>query len=334
MGPLFQTLGLSAALSLAACSAPSGFPELDCTHRDVQVDGSSLVGIEDMAALIDGTLILSAYNRRDRDASPKGLFTLTPPRDDSPWGAKRVTAEGDALIPHGISLSPDETALYVVDRSPERSPSILRFNLQDSSQNSVTKDIVVSHDSWPRSLPYPCNLNDVLAEDDGTLTFTNDRASCSWLGKAVDNVFGRANGSLWSLSSDGGISLLAGGLEFPNGLAQSSDTIVVAQTRGQSIYDMESGTIQTLTGSPDNMTKSANGEIWVAALPSLIRYALFRAGMIENAGGSLITRLSPTVATYNIPEHSGATTALRVAETLYISGAYTTGILTCAVPDA
>lgn len=334
MAPLFQTLGLLPALAIAACSEPVFYPALvDCTRHSIRVTEDRLVGIEDMEALDAHTLILSAYNRRDINDSPKGLFALDIRSQGATWHAQRITAEADTLLPHGIALSKDKTSLYAVDRSARPYPQLVRYNLNKEQEAPDNKSIILSITAWKNDFPFPCNLNDLAIREDGSVLFTNDRASCSWAGKVMDNIFARENGSVWNVAPNGDAALLAGGLAFPNGVAESGEAVLVAETRGASLYNVATGTPQPLAGAPDNITLTDSGEIWIAAFPSLVRYALDRAGITGEGNGSLVIRAMPAPQAFALPDYSGATTALRLEDRLYISGAYTDTLLTCAVPD-
>ncbi len=96
-------------------------------------------------------------------------------------------------------------------------------------------------------------------------------------------------GSLYSVGTDGSATLLASGLEMPNGMAFSSDDrlLYVAETRGRRIalfdYDLDSGTVSNrrvfidlsgVEGSPDGITLDAEGCLWVALAGgwSVVRY--------------------------------------------------------------
>ena len=97
-------------------------------------------------------------------------------------------------------------------------------------------------------------------------------------------------GSLYSVGPDGSATLLASGLEMPNGMAFSFDDrlLYVAETRGKRIalfdYDLDSGTVSNRRvfidlsgvegGSPDGITLDADGCLWVALAGgwSVVRY--------------------------------------------------------------
>ncbi len=97
-------------------------------------------------------------------------------------------------------------------------------------------------------------------------------------------------GSLYSIGQDGSATLLASGVEMPNGMAFSSDDrlLYVAETRGRRValfdYDLDSGTVSNRRvfidlsgvegGSPDGITLDADGCLWVALSGgwSVVRY--------------------------------------------------------------
>lgn len=337
MGSFFQTLGLSTAVWLAGCSVPGDIASIECTPIDVFADGKPLIGIEDMARKDANTLVLSAYNRADAQASPKGLFELDLRQPDGPLKAERVTLLDDPILPHGFTYDPVNGHIYVIDRSTKPYPAIKRYDAGEKAQSST----LLANDGWSQNAAYPCNMNDLTLTTGGSLFVTNDRRSCSTVGKWIDNLFGRANGSLWSLNADGSADLEKGGLFFPNGVERTNNgAILVAETRSEKVIRIDAGSPIPVPGAPDNLSLDAQGtHVWAALVPSLGRYALFRFGLQSALKTSRMSRMSvaaddaASVQTFETGEFVGATTALTAHNYLYLSGAYSRGIARCEVPN-
>lgn len=340
MASLFQALGLSAAVWLAGCSAPQGIISVECTPIDVQVNGARLVGIEDMARKDANTLLLSAYNRDDEKASPKGLFELDLTQPDRPLKAKRVSPSVDPLTPHGMAYDAGDGQVYVIDRSVKPHPAIKRYDA-DNAQGSVPPETLLTKATWPLSTPYPCNMNDLAINSDGGLLITNDRSACSTLGKWLDNIVGRANGTVVHLQRSGAVGIEQAELFFPNGVLElSSGDLLVAQTRAKALTGSAARRVISLPGAPDNLTHGIQGkDVWAALVPSLSRYALYRIGLRSALKSSRMSRVSQlegaaaVVQTYETEDFIGATTALWAQQHLYLSGAYARGIAKCEVRD-
>ena len=96
---------------------------------------------------------------------------------------------------------------------------------------------------------------------------------------SMDNAEVEASGSLYSLSPDGALKTLLGGLRISNGLAWSPDhtTLYFIDTPTRQVlaydYDLGSGDIANprvavnvpaALGWPDGMTSDAGGRLWVA----------------------------------------------------------------------
>jgi hypothetical protein len=306
----------------------------------VFVDGAPLIGIEDMALKDENTLILSAYNRADAQASPKGLFELDLRQPDGLFNAERVTSRGDPLLPHGFTYDPENGHIYVIDRSAKPHAAIKRYDARDAKR-SVPPQTILTSAAWQSKAPYPCNMNDLALTGGGSLLITNDRSSCSTVGRWFDNVFGRANGSLWRLERNGAPRLEKDGLFFPNGIARThSGALFVAETRAAQVTRIDKASTLAVPGAPDNLFRTAEGaHIWAALVPSLGRYALFRLGMHAALKTSRISRMSVSadhtagVQTFETTKFVGATTALPAQDYLYLSGAYSRGIARCEAPD-
>ncbi|MEM9880597.1 MAG: hypothetical protein AAF862_15115 [Pseudomonadota bacterium] len=321
-------LALVAGFAVIGCDGAAEFPVLDCTSLDIRVAGRSLVGIEDIAQYDGRQLILSAQNRKDVSVSPKGLFLFDTAQRGAVVTATRVTPEADPLVPHGIALEVETSSIYAVDHS-EAQARIIRYDMTGGS-----KRIALSPEIWTDDAPYPCNLNDIAAAPGGRILATNDRQSCSWFGRLLDNVFGRENGAIIELNVDGTASILADGLFFPNGIAVDGGDVWVAQTRAKQITHVQSGAALVFAGGPDNISPSAYAQRhWVAVIPSLFRFSLMIAGLSDYSP-SLVSAFDEDINTYAVTEFSGATTVVEMAEHLYIGGAFAQGLAKCKRPDA
>lgn len=333
MAPLFQALGLPTAFLLAACAETPPMTLIDCTPISVTVGGKALEGIEDMAVLGPGSLLLSAYNRRDFAASLSGLFQLEVDQSGQTWTAKRLNGQATDLQPHGINVDRSRNTLHVVDRSTSQ-PRLLAYKIAPDATLSQ-QQTRLSEETWNHDAPYPCNLNDIASMEDGSIVFTNDRKACSGLGRIFSNVFNRATGSLWRMEADDSVTQLDGGLSFPNGVAVTNDEQVwTAQTRAHTLTSQTSGAQYALPGAPDNVSADAgNDTLWAAVIPSLFRYGLYRSGLASSAGPSRAAAISGSAAVYETTEYTGATSVISLGGSLYLSGAFTAGLAHCKQPN-
>lgn len=330
--------------------------------------GHSVVGIEDM--VIDhqaARVYLSAYDRRQPHdgARRDDRFTggiLRFPLSDLDSGTREIHAHtihagstASPVRPHGIELmiaADKQRWLFVIDRSQGKDRKgrsrLLTLGLYDDGKN-------VAETIPPRIIPDLCNANNVTALSPENLYITNDRGACSAFGRIVENVMGLKNGYMGHLNHEA-FQIVVNGLFYANGVERYSlpddhQMLVVAETRGRALrfYDFDwtnGGHVGdqvawiALKDGPDNITTGDDHALYVAALPNLFRYALFKTFNIRAADpGSHIYRVWTSedgtelhwsmigkVPSDILP---GATVAAQTGEWLLVGSAYGKGIAQC-----
>ena len=163
--------------------------------------------------------------------------------------------------PLGIEVSPDGDLIVCDTRR-----GVLRV---DPGSGAV--EVLVDLVDGARMLF--CNNSTVGG--DGTIYFTDSSTHFSqpdYLGELLAHT---GTGRLFRRQSDGAIDLLAGGLDFANGVTLSPDgqSVVVAETGGYRLLRLwisgpRSGQretfVENLPGFPDNISTGDTGLIWVA----------------------------------------------------------------------
>lgn len=307
---------------------------LALTHPET---GAPITGIEDIDALPDGRLILSAYDRlsAERGDGPgpgAGLFLFDP--------AESLAAEGTAVTPslipspagaapHGIDYE-DGLLGTVYRRHDARGRARISIGIQVlETGRSQTLDPALFEGS---SL---CAANDLVLSASGSaverIGLTLDRQHCDRFalgemlfpedrGRILDIVPGRRTRPIKSTS--------------PNGLLRLGDRLVYAETRKDRLRS-SLGELFPLPGSPDNLSATEAGAIVAAVHPSLIRLGLYRYGWTDHAP-SRIVRIPPNDATPEIlfddpagTLFSGATVAILDEDRLVAGSVRDSGLLIC-----
>ncbi|GER01309.1 hypothetical protein JCM17845_19320 [Iodidimonas gelatinilytica] len=290
-----------------------------CRSVDVEdTQGRTVTGIEDME--IDhasGRIYLAAYDRRTAlmntppaDIFPGGVLMLE--MADLSNQPNRLIAhplplpDNSPIRPHGLDLTIGEDGtrrLYTIDRFPHdmgQNPRLLALTLTENGQRI---DL-----ARPMENAQPlCNANNMVGLGEG-LYVSNDRASCGAVGRAVENILGLARGTVFFQHKSASYPV-SEGLYFTNGLEildghapthserasspLSGPILLVAETRRKSIrafsiMDAKSGQLGPvqadiyLEAAPDNITLSADGAAYIAAIPDLSDYALFKSRFGRN----------------------------------------------------
>jgi len=116
-----------------------------------------------------------------------------------------------------------------------------------------------------------CNNADVMP--DGTIYFTDSSTRFGvdeWMADLLEHS---STGSVYRLTPDGEVTLLATGRSFPNGVALSGDrrTLFWAETAMYGLYKLDLTDpgavpvlVTTIPGLPDNIARGSDGLIWVA----------------------------------------------------------------------
>jgi len=342
------------------------------TCRSVTItdtDGERVVGIEDLA--IDrarGLAYLSAYDRRavaeelETQAGPRttgGIYVL----DLAETIGAEATVERlavpqtDAEIarPHGIALNarPGGSRLAAIDRHYERregrwhlTPRLVQAKLSKNGRRVIS--------AKARPLPQIlCSPNDLtfVGKD---LLVTNDRGHCAGIARVWEDIIGGAGGRLVRLSETEAETVVMD-IPFANGVARMPAAprrmrLVLAATRAGGLFffpaDVQdrparkASTFLELDAAPDNITRSSDGTLYVAAHPALPVYALFRSGLagverapsavyavsMEDTGRPQARKLVADPAGSVI---SGATVAARFEDRLLIGAAYDDHLAVC-----
>lgn len=309
--------------------------------------GAEIRGVEDMARLPDGRLVLSAYDRlgaaaaiaEGRRPPEGGLYLLDPARLD-PARLDPAAAAGAALAlepliapgvfgaglhPHGIAVSGGR--LWAVNRrlaDPAGTVEIAEIAM-DGSGPRIARRILDER---------LCAAND-LARWGGGLLVTIDRGSCP--GFSVFDMVNPARGRAVAVVPEGAGALIdpaVEGLAHPNGVHVTDAGPVIAETRGGRLR-LPDGRSVGLPGGPDNLTGAPDGRIVAALHPSLLRLALHRHGW-AGAAPSRVVAADPATGAVEIllddPEGRvipGATVAHLEGGRLVIGAAVAPGIAVC-----
>jgi arylesterase/paraoxonase len=340
---LFLALALAlSALGWLLFPAPRG----DAACRAVALrnagTGAAIQGTEDLALDAGaGRLIVSAYDRRAN--APGGLYAVAlselAAADGAPVAARplRVRARA-ALKPHGIALAPDGARLYAINRlnGAGRAAELLALRLEGL-------DAVLE---W--QAPLPCGANDVLALGDGTVLATVDRAACQGPRRLVDDALNRATGSVIALAQGRAARTRARGLAFANGIAEAQGRVYVAATRARALYVYDKTQMLAdgaeaaplmriaLAGAPDNLSRGADGSLYIAAHRNVLRFALYRAGLSRRAPGE-IWALDPSATTdagrlvLLARNLDGPTSAVAAAGLVIAGAGYGAGLAVCTL---
>ncbi|MGY1577866.1 SMP-30/gluconolactonase/LRE family protein [Streptomyces sp. MN13] len=253
--------------------------------------------------------------------------------------------------PLGLELLPDD-ALLVCDA--ER--GLLRVDLTDG-----TVDLLADAVAGER-LRFCSNA---VALSDGTVYFTVSSSRyplTQWIGDIVEHT---GTGRLLRLTPDGGLDVVAEGLQFANGLAPSADEsfLVVAETGARRLSrhwltgpraGHTEPFVENLPGMPDNLWRGAPGEpVWVSLagprvppLDLLHRTAPAVRGAAARLALQAPFRPSGTIGVLAVDDHgetvhhltrrrSGyrmVTSVCRTGELLVLGSVQERGVAVCAAP--
>lgn len=340
MAALFRSLGLCAGLAaLLGCSPQSQTATLSCEHIVIETPSGPLTGIEDMATIGSDHVLLSAYNRRDPENSPAGVYKVRVDTNASSWQAIPALTLPQGALPHGFAVAAEKGRLAVILRYRDGPPKLALFQAQDTAY--IFKRWLTQPNTWKATTAYPCNMNDAAFTPDGRIVVSNDRAACSGFAKSMETLLGRSKGSVFALplDDDDAPDVLLEDLYFPNGVAiDDTGAAYAALTRAKAILNTETRARWTLNSAPDNLFfDTSTQQLWAAAIPSLPAYAAYRAGLYPGTLASHIIRLSPnsgTLQEYKTKAFSGATAVVTVGDHLILSGAFSDGVAICQTPNA
>jgi len=264
---------------------------------------------------------------------------------------------GGPFRPHGFDIQsgPDGVHLAVINRGysqnghQQRHDSIQLFHVNERSGEAALVFTLPAEDRL-------CNPNDLAVAGKQLVFISNDHKACSGLGRLWEDlwglpgsrVFAYRNGVYEAIGPDvayaNGVALLRDPADRITGLALSAtrDRKVIILDIRQAATQLESTVSVTLDllAAPDNMTVTPEGDLYIAAHPDLLRYALYRAGLFGvRSAPSLVYRLhrdssgawqQDVVFEDNGNMISGATVAVPVQGYLVMGSAYDDHLLVCA----
>lgn len=350
---LLPRLGLvfGTAALLAGCGGPeavSGANTVKDCRRVTLVDpaGNRVVGVEDIA--VDrrrGLAYFSAYDRRGREDASIAQGGIYGAPALTLMSGSRISVTDIAadlqLKPHGIALLPRADGpdlLFAINRAD--GPAIETLALSENGR-------AAERSAPPLAFAALCRPNDLAAVSAEKLFVSNDTGACGGLRGALEVMLG-SPGAFVAEVTPQGMTRAIENIAFANGLALAPGRgLAVAATRSQEalIYALgPAAALQSpprriaLDHAPDNLAAAPDGTLYAAALPSLLRYALFRSGW-ENRAQSAVWRLP---ADGGAPERifaddgrllSGATVAVPMGSLLLIGSAYEDAIAVCRLPN-
>lgn len=286
------------------------------------VQGRPIVGIEDLAPMPDGRVLLSADDRLEPDAKTGGIYLYTPggPTDLEPLIG--------GIRPHGVSLSDDGRTLALIDRSGS-DVAVVTGTVSAGGFAQATRD----------ASPALCRANDLawfFGKAPAGLLVTQDRAEC---GISLPDLIGLASGKLLAVTPGDGVTSTMPGYRFPNGISG----LWISETRaGQIAFfrDTNGGpdTVAALPvpGAPDNLTADGPDALIVGLHRSLPRLGLYRFGWTGRAPSRIARVTYPDAAVeilFDDPAgdvFSGATVGALVGDRLIAGSVRDAGLLECA----
>lgn len=326
--PITAILLTALALSGPPARLDAVYAPEDCRRVEI-IDGlrRPIVGVEDMAAFADGTIIMSAYDRRFRNSPVRGIYLTSvldlvdrepPVQVDSLRGPSAVV---DGFYPHGLAIDRSGQRLAFVNRPEQGRAEVIWGALYPTGFEAEGR--------W--DAPDACRANDLMFRG-AELLVTRDRASCGV--SFSDLMPGAASGSLVAVDA-GGAREIETGLAFANGLELAQGRVIVAETRGDRLVEAGTGEAIELPGGPDNLTPGPLGSVLAALHTDLFDYWLFTLGYADDAPSRIVS-ISPRTGgievLYDDPlgkQISGASVALQVQGVLIAGAAYDRGLLVC-----
>ncbi|MEM7740468.1 MAG: SMP-30/gluconolactonase/LRE family protein [Pseudomonadota bacterium] len=324
----------------------SRFTGIYVDHEPVLADQCDqsfrLGGAEDLASIPGEGIFISATDRADRvEGFVDGIYWLA--NDGQPILVSRDAPS--TFHPHGIDLfeGPDGYLLYVVSHDGE---------LYGTSDEDMGHSIEVFHVNDDRTLTHSKSIRDKLIRSPNDITvmdvdrfyYTNDWRYLRGLGNMLEANLLLALSDV-GFHDQGSTSLVAKGLNYPNGIALSEDqtTLWVNEIRGRRIQQFgvssEDGSLKKqkripVATAPDNITVKPDGHLLVAGISDVFAFQAHEHKESEIAP-SLILEVDPESgerrdAFYDVSGSvSGATVGLYHDEALYIGTAYGDTLLRC-----
>lgn len=329
---------------------PSRRGDSECEARALHAAGNDVVvqGTEDIALdAAHDRLIVSAYDRRKN--SPGALYAVSlaalEASTASPVTASAlILSEPRTLRPHGIALADagDGTQrLFVINR---------RKSKEGRSAVLLTLRIDGLVAALERSVPLPCGANDVLPLENGAVLVTVDRTVCSGLKRWLADALNLVHGSVIAVAPDGTQRTLANHIDFANGVAEADGLIYVAATRARALLVYDRKTLLdgpmpatplrkiSLLGAPDNISRGADGRLYIAAHRSLLRFAAYLGGLRGDSPGDVYVydpaeRTGAAQSLFRLSRIlDGPTSAVAANGVVIVGGGFSTGLALCGKP--
>ncbi|MBY8975712.1 hypothetical protein KHP62_07840 [Rhodobacteraceae bacterium NNCM2] len=250
--------------------------------------GAPLIGVEDIALLSGGDLLLSAHDRLLSEAGggpaeADGLFILSTEdlAGPSPSARRLTLPERADLRPHGISASGDLVAAINRQFGDDglMDAEILVFELGENALHPLG------------SFAGLCAANNLAftgGAGDYTIAVTLDRKTCPET-STLDVLMPEGRGVVLTLRADGSsndATREAISATSPNGAAfadvDGERALVIAETRRNRLRLDDETMIET-PGAPDNLSHDEPGAVIAALHPSLPRLGLYRYGYTDSA---------------------------------------------------
>lgn len=365
------------SVAAASCDAPPEIVQRTTTecHRVSLIDqesGAVVRGAEDLA-IGDGFFFVSAYDRREvesavreyRSEIPGGALYLLPV-DQELFSTNQISvsalpvSEDLDLRPHGIDfLSAEESggSLAVINRRyiERKDPALTGWQVETTLELFHVEGHVPVHRDTIRS-ELLCRANDVSALTANEFLLTRDHGACKGLEVMLENTFGLKRGKVVYVSTDPNdksntsVTIIADGLGYANGIAidRARGRAHVSATRERAVYSYavedllgeetaEPLSRMGLPASPDNLTLLPNGDLLLAAHPSLLKLGFYRNQWLGVAAApSRIFSIDPANEKIDqLFDDSGgellsaATTALIIEDHLIAGSVADEGLLVC-----
>lgn len=246
-------------------------------------------------------------------------LTVVPMPGDAP---EDVVVDDDGVLWTGLSdgrivrVDPDGSTRAVADTGGRplglHATADGRLLVCDSPRGLLAMDratgaLEVLVDSvGDRRLQFCSNVTRI---DDGTIYFTESTAAFSYAHFKAAILEARGDGTLFRLSPDGTVTVVAHNLYFANGVTPTADgsALVFAETQGRRLSKYwlsgpRAGTVTVLAdelpGMPDNLSTGSDGRIWCAFVSPVNRAADWlapRAPVLRRILWRLPERLQPQI---------------------------------------
>ena len=340
---VFAMLLLASAGCSAANSADPKYTHEQCQRIALKTspEAPSIVGAEDLAFdRSSGMIYISAYDRR---ATEKAMSRRKAHIPSGNIYAVSISAfeqgKSDVLVtpvleeenfkgglrPHGLTYA--DNKLVFVNRAAFHNKKKWQKKTQLVSVDLGKTPLRISiHETH-------CAANDVVLDGEETL-YSIDHKSCGG-GAFWEDLFNLKRSGIHKNNAS-----LIEGVQFANGLAQVKETnFALAATRAKEIliFDKDGMRLEAieLSGGPDNLSVSSNGDLVAAVHPSLMRMGLYRKLGIGKAASKIIRVNLETGAETLLFEDkkgdvfSGATIGIEEEKLLIAGSVLDSGVLVC-----